>query len=189
LRSKTLSHWARQYSRGQILELLVQNGAPVLNDTYKKKPDPKNGCVRPTQPQPKVNEKKQPKRYVLTALNEEGHYEPITLDQFEEFRLEHPDLAKYFDGNDDDEENEEGNGPIDELEVPELPEGYPVYAHWEEAAKRILQNLSRAKNSWLFAAPVDAETFCLKDYHSIIKNPMDFGTIKAKIKDHKYTSA
>lgn len=144
--------------------------------------------MRPTEPHVKVNEKKQPKRYVLTVLNEEGHYEPITLEQFEEFRQENADLAKYFDGKSDDEE-EEGNGPIDDLEVPELPEGYPVYAHWEEAAKRILQNLTRAKNSWLFAAPVDAETLGLKDYYSIISSPMDFGTIKAKIKDHKYTSA
>ena len=83
-----------------------------------------------------MNEKKQAKRYVLTVLNEEGHYEPITVEQFEEFRTENPDLAKYFDGTDDDEEG--GNGPIDELEVPELPDGYPVYSHWEEAAKRIL---------------------------------------------------
>ena len=85
-------------------------------------------------------------------------------------------------------EDEDNYGPLDDLEVPELPEGFPVYAHWEEAAKRLLQNLSRAKNSWLFAAPVDAETLGLKDYYTIIKNPMDFGTIKQKIKDHKYTS-
>ena len=63
-----------------------------------------------------------------------------------------------------------------------------MYAHWEEAAKRILQNLGRAKNSWLFAAPVDADALGLKDYYSIITNPMDFGTIKAKIKDHKYAN-
>jgi hypothetical protein len=36
LRQKTLSHWARQYSRGQILELLAQNGAPQLTDTNRK---------------------------------------------------------------------------------------------------------------------------------------------------------
>lgn len=141
-----------------------------------------------TEPQPKVNEKKVPKRYVLTVLNEEGHYEPINIEQFEEFRTMHPELAKYFDGNDDNED-EDGNGPIDELQVPELPEGYPVYAHWEEAAKRILQNLHRAKNAWLFQAPVDADALGLKDYYNIIKNPMDFGSIKTKLKDHKYISA
>lgn len=95
-----------------------------------------------------------------------------------------PEIAKYFDGTENEEE--EGNGLIDQLECPELPEGYPVFAHWEEAAKRILQNLMRAKCAWLFAAPVDAEALGLKDYYTIIKSPMDFGTIKGKIKDHKY---
>jgi hypothetical protein len=46
----------------------------------------------------------------------------------------------------------------------------------------------RAKNSWLFASPVDAESLGLKDYYSIIKRPMDFGTIKQNLKDHKYTN-
>jgi len=37
LRQKTLSHWARQNSRGQILELLASNGAPQLTDSTQRK--------------------------------------------------------------------------------------------------------------------------------------------------------
>jgi hypothetical protein len=65
-----------------------------------------------------------------------------------------------------------------------MPEGMPVYSHWEEAAKRILQNLARQKYAWLFASPVDPVALQLADYYTIIKTPMDFGTIKIKIRDH-----
>ena len=51
------------------------------------------------------------------------------MEQYEEFRIENPELAKYFDEDDD---------AINNLDVQDLPEGYPVYAHWEEAAKRII---------------------------------------------------
>jgi len=118
---------------------------------------------------------------VLTTLRENGHYEPITDEEFEEFRKLNPDMASYF------EDMGESN-PIESLEVPEMPDSNPVYTHWEEAARRLMQNLARNKNAWLFNAPVDPVALCLNDYTTIIKNPMDFLTIKNKLKEHKYSS-
>jgi hypothetical protein len=91
-------------------------------------------------------------------------------------------MAQYFEGAGDEP------NPIESLEVPEMPEGTPVYPHWEEAAKRILQNLSRQKFAWLFATPVDPIALCLNDYNTIIKKPMDFQTIKNKMREHKYST-
>jgi len=38
----------------------------------------------------------------------------------------------------------------------------------------------------LFHKPVDAESLGLVDYHQVIKNPMDFGTIKMKLSNNDY---
>ena len=46
---------------------------------------------------PKVNEKKLAKRYLLTTLKEDGYYEPMTDAEFEQFKIENPTLAKYFE--------------------------------------------------------------------------------------------
>jgi hypothetical protein len=48
--------------------------------------------VEPEQVKQKVNERKIPKRYLLTVLREGGYYEPITDEEFEKFKIENPDL-------------------------------------------------------------------------------------------------
>ena len=45
-----------------------------------------------------------PKRYLLTTLKEDGYYEPMTDAEFEQFKLENPALAKYFETTEDDED-------------------------------------------------------------------------------------
>lgn len=47
--------------------------------------------------------------------------------------------------------------------------------------------LQRNPKSQLFSEAVDAEALKIPDYHTIVKNPMDFGTIKLKLKEHRYT--
>ena len=123
-RSKIPSHWARQFSKTQILELLKQHGASPLTD--KTKPAEKVKNQPKAQPVPRKDERKQPKKFVLTTLRENGHYEPVSEAEFEMFRQENPDLAKYFE-----DDGDEDNNPIDELEVAEVPEGTCIYAHWE----------------------------------------------------------
>lgn len=41
-------------------------------------------------------------------------------------------------------------------------------------------------SAWIFNQPVDAEKLGIPDYHDIIKIPMDFLTIKEKLKKHGY---
>ena len=52
----------------------------------------------------------------------------------------------------------------------------------------LLQKLMRHKYSWVFNVPVDAEKLQLHDYHSIIKNPMDLGTVKERVTSDHYAS-
>ena len=95
-------------------------------------------------------------------------------------------MAKYFLTHDDDEQAD--IAPISELEVPPVNELAPVYDHWEKAAHRMLQNLSRNSSAWIFQQPVDAKGLKIPDYFEIVKKPMDFGTIKGKLKDQCYDS-
>lgn len=123
---------------------------------------------QPKQSEQKVNERNNPRRYLLTTLREGGYYEPLTDKEFEEFTQENPDLAKYFlDGE-----------SIDKLPMPEAPDSAPIYDHWEKAAHRMLQNLSRNTSAWIFQEPVNVETLKIPDYYDIVKRPMDFGTVK-----------
>lgn len=52
----------------------------------------------------------------------------------------------------------------------------------------LLRKLMRHKYGWVFNVPVDAEKLQLYDYHSIIKNPMDLGTVKERVMSNHYAS-
>lgn len=131
---------------------------------------------------PKMNEKKIPKRYLLTTLKEDGYYEPMTDTEFEQFKIKNPALAKYFESTDDDEEMT----PIQQLSVPEVPETAPIFDQWEKAAQRLLQTLKRNPKAYIFAEPVNVEALRIPDYFTLVKKPMDFGTINMKLKDSQY---
>lgn len=50
----------------------------------------------------------------------------------------------------------------------------------------MIQNLMKIHSAWIFNQPVDAEKLGILDYHDIITHPMDFLTIKEKLKRHEY---
>jgi len=76
--------------------------------------------------------------------------------------------------------------PLSSLEVPEVPESAPIFDQWEKAATRMLTTLQRDQKTYIFANPVDYLALGILDYPNVVKNPMDFATIKGKLKDHKY---
>lgn len=141
--------------------------------------------VEPEQPKHKQNERKIPRRYLLTVMREGGYYEPLTDDEFERFKTENPDVAKYFL---DTPDGSNPIAPISDLKIPEVNESAPIYDHWEKAAQRMLMTLSRNSQAWIFQEPVNVEALDIPDYLTIVKKPMDFGTIKTKIKEQKYAN-
>uniref|UniRef100_A0A0C9RVQ7 TSA: Wollemia nobilis Ref_Wollemi_Transcript_10498_3060 transcribed RNA sequence n=1 Tax=Wollemia nobilis TaxID=56998 RepID=A0A0C9RVQ7_9CONI len=52
----------------------------------------------------------------------------------------------------------------------------------------LLTKLMKHKFGWVFNNPVDVVGLGLHDYHTIIKNPMDLGTVKSKLSDNQYSS-
>ena len=51
-----------------------------------------------------------------------------------------------------------------------------------------MMTLQRNQSAWIFAEPVNAEAVNIPDYYTIVKQPMDFGTIKTKLKESQYGS-
>ena len=101
----TPTHWAKKNNRKEILELLLANGGVPLNE--KKQAAAANAREQEdggqvAEDKEKQNERKIPRRYVLTVLRESGQYEPMTDAEFEDFRAKNPDIAKYFELNDDE---------------------------------------------------------------------------------------
>ncbi|XP_065848745.1 transcription factor GTE4-like [Euphorbia lathyris] len=52
----------------------------------------------------------------------------------------------------------------------------------------LLDKLMKHKHGWVFNAPVDVKTLGLHDYFTIIKHPMDLGTVKTKLNKNWYKS-
>jgi len=128
------------------------------------------------------NERKIPRRYMLTKLREDGFYSPMTDAEFEEFKRQSPDIAKYFELTDEGQDKHS----LSELKVPEVPESAPIFEQWEMAAQRMLTTLARNQKATIFAKPVDWMKLGILDYPTIVQNPMDFSKIKTKLKEHKY---
>ncbi|XP_068147552.1 bromodomain-containing protein 3 [Drosophila tropicalis] len=60
------------------------------------------------------------------------------------------------------------------------------------ACKALLKNLmspTYKKLAWIFYEPVDSEALGLDDYHEIVKEPMDLGTIKERLDADDYEDA
>lgn len=164
------------------MELLLHYGG-TCNDSKKKPTSKQAQAVKETQP--KVNEKKIPRRYLLTALREGGFYEPLTDEEFEEFRRQNPEVAKYFLVQEDGQTDV---APVSEIPVHDVNESLPIFDHWEKAALKLMASLQRHQYAWIFAEPVDEVALNIPDYYTIVKNPMDFGTIKTKLKECRYTN-
>ena len=68
---------------------------------------------------------------------------------------------------------------LSKIPTPNLPESSTLlYDHWDKAAKRLMKSLWRCNSANIFHHPVDPERLGIPDYFEIVKDPIDFGTIK-----------
>jgi ElaB/YqjD/DUF883 family membrane-anchored ribosome-binding protein len=72
--------------------------------------------------------------------------------------------------------------------------GFMVDRDWHsspvfKSCSDLLTKLMKHKFGWVFNKPVDVKGLGLHDYHTIIKHPMDLGTVKNRLSKNWYKSA
>lgn len=98
---------------------------------------------------------KQTKRYVLTVLKENGQYEPLTIEEMNEFERQNPEIAKFW----------LEPALLESLEqTTAVKADAPVFETWDLAAKRLMAKLCKLNDAWIFREPVDPERMNIPDY-------------------------
>lgn len=168
-KKQTALHWAQKSRRAETVDYLISRGASPISR--------KNDRKRTGTKKKYTNERKEPKKYVLTIFVN-GQWLPLTDEDFESLEKECPDVAKII----------KDPSQLEQLDIPEVPDETPIYDHWEKPAKRIINNLWKQEGAWLFHYPVDVKAWKIEDYYTIVKDPMDFTTIKCKLSNNEYKS-
>ena len=115
-------------------------------------------------------------KYCLTIFKE-GIFQEVTEQEFAEFRKLCPLVAQIL------------ANPALLAEIPEPISKdplMPMYDSWEKAAKRLITQLWRVPSAQLFHNPVDPDRLGIPDYFEVVKDPIDFGTIKQRLQHNVY---
>ena len=170
-RKQTALHFAHRAKKQNVVDLLVKHGATPIQS---KKNEKKKGQSQKKKPN---NERRVPKKYILTILKN-GSFQPLSADEFANFAADFPDVHKYIENPD----------LLEELPMPDVPETAPLFDSWEKAAKKMVNHLWKMDTAFVFHEPVNPQLLGIHDYFDIIKEPMDFGTIKRKLNENEYVN-
>ena len=102
---------------------------------------------------------------------------PLTDEELKIFEKEHNEIYKYLTDEKEREKLKEN-----------LNKSLLTFETWEKQAKKLINLLWKVKGAYLFHKPVDPVELGIPDYFNIIKNPMDFSTIKKKLSNNLYTN-
>ena len=78
------------------------------------------------------------------------------------------------------------NGVVQPLVMPQPDRPGRSTTQLQFLAKTVMKAVWKHQFSWPFQQPVDAKKLNLPDYHKIIKQPMDLGTIKKRLENNYY---
>ncbi|OMO93859.1 hypothetical protein CCACVL1_06320 [Corchorus capsularis] len=70
----------------------------------------------------------------------------------------------------------------------EFTHGFGSGNKFFKSCSSLLERLMKHKHGWVFNAPVDVKGLGLHDYYSIIKHPMDLGSVKSRLNKNWYKS-
>jgi len=163
--------WARKSANAELVQYLISKGAEDKVARRKKDDPPKHAA----EPAKRKTERKV--RCQLMLVDDLGHKRPITPEELAEFETKYPDIAKYW----------KDPASLEELEQIDL-ETLESLKPWEKPGKKLMNLLWRANNGWIFHEPVDPVKLSIPDYFDVVKQPMDFGTIKRKLGNNVYRS-
>ena len=185
---------AEKYNFQNICDLLLQNGAnkPIskinaekrgrkekkknLKERFYENSNEENRINNENEETLALEDIQKPRRCYLVKIENDNKI-PLTNEEIKIFQKEHEDIYKYL---------------IDEKEREKLIENADksllYFGTWEKQAKKLINMLWKVKGAYLFHKPVDPDELGIPDYLQIIKNPMDFSTIKKKLSNNLYTN-
>ena len=185
-KKQTPVSFAMKYNKEKIVELLVNNGGrkpepKAKNNKEKNKKARKKSNDTENNNQSKseiINNIQTPRKYILVKIGKNGEKTPLSEEEFNEFVKNNQEIFDLLN-------NKENLQKIcDEI----TDEDVKMQDNWEKIAKKLMNTLWKFKESDLFHKPVDPEELNIPDYFNIIKNPMDFSTIKKKLNNFTYTN-
>ena len=192
-KKRTPYSFAEKYNYQNICDLLLQNGAnkPISKINAEKRGRKERKKLKELLGEENINDEnkinneneditleelqKTRKCYLVKIENDKKI--PLTDEEIKLFKEEHEEIFKYL---------------IDEKEREKLKENVDkslfYFESWEKQAKKLINILWKVKGAYLFHKPVDPDELGIPDYPKIIKNPMDFSTIKKKLSNNLYTN-
>jgi hypothetical protein len=122
-------------------------------------------------------EKPTAKRYFLSRWDN-NMWNRLSKEEAKEFSDKYPEVGKYV------------LDPLlaERIRIDGISSSVTLYESWDKAAKRIVNHLWKQNGAIVFHEPVDPILFNIPDYLEVIKNPMDFATIKSKLAKYVYKS-
>ena len=194
---QTALFFAKKRNHTQVIELQLRNGAINTKDgrltkldqnkratiakSELKVDDMKSVEKLTTQSHSALNKRKkndkddikQPYRLVYT--NPKGESVEYSQKDFEEFKELYPEIANFLS-------NPLSISPeaLDQSNEPD---------EWFSVVTQIFNAVWKLKGANIFHKPVDTVKLHLPDYFTVVKNPMDLGTIKKKLSHNAYGCA
>ena len=179
-KKQTPVSFALKNGKEKIAELLIANGGmkpePKVKEHNKKRK--KSTEEEPQTKDEIINNIQAPKKYILVKIGENGEKTPLNEEEYAKFAEENPEVFQLLNNK------EHLQKMVDEINDDDLK----MHDSWEKIAKKLMNTLWKHKDAELFHKPVDPEELHIPDYFNIIKNPMDFSTIKKKLTNNLYTN-
>ena len=194
-KKRTPYSFAEKYNFQNICELLLKNGAnkPIskINAEKRGRKEKKKNIKQKfdnenNNQENRINNENEetlalediqkPRKCYLVKIEGDRKI-PLTNEEIKIFKKEHEEIYKYL---------------VDEKEREKLKDNTEksllYFGAWEKQAKKLINMLWKVKGAYLFHKPVDPIELGIPDYFQIIKNPMDFSTIKKKLSNNLYTN-
>ena len=189
-KNQTPLSYASKLNQERIVELLIEKGA--IKSDKKGKDKIKNNhnsnhhyskIIKKTTEELEKNKKaiidiQIPKKYVLVKITENGEKIPLNEEEYNEFMKNNQEI------NDIVNNQLLLKKLVDEIKDDDIK----MLDSWEKIARQLLNVLWRVKDAEIFHKPVDPIELNVPNYYDIIKNPMDFSTVKKKLNNFTYTN-
>ena len=125
----------------------------------------------------KIMKIQQQRKYLLVHIDDKGEKTKLNSDDIKNLKLNYPKIGKLLNDKD-----------YLLNEVYSLNKELLFYESWETEALKVINELLKLPESDIFKYPVDPIENNVPNYYEVIKKPMDFSTIKKKIRRRQYTN-